>query len=420
MRERTRTDNEVPSTLSRQGYCWITTGNPLCPVTDKVDSYTKSRDYEAMFDVNNLDFAKLSAEGKIICSPMYQEKYTWKLDPTHGSIIWYQNGIPSERSSISWVTDLPITPILKRDDPGSAISDFLYPYESERSIALTKAWANVDESELLALASMGELPETLEWIVSLYRRGIGICKLFKAKRVKLAITQAVGNKDSISYADDVLNFWMEFRYAVRPLIFEMEQIIAAIESQAKPLRHTARGFHSVEESDTTTEEQYHANSTYSNTVALTVSRESNYRAGVLYQIGLTHNNWTEILGFDKPLESIYELTKLSFVLDWFFNVGDLLSSFTTSSNLTPLASWCVEDHVFKTMRGSTDINIHNISSPYSYSLESSYYGTLVETHHVKRRVISPSRAWYPSIKINLDWKKVVDLAAIARSIYRAF
>jgi hypothetical protein len=305
------------------------------------------------------------------------------------------------------------TPLLNSTDT-TAMDAFLEGFQSEREIAITAAWADVDQSEMLAYASIGELPETIRWVADCFRRLIKVLALFRARKVKLALKRQF--LKPVQMADALASFWLEMRYAVRPLMFEMEQLIASIQAETRPKRFTARGFHEVFDVSETSHEENIVHSKEYVTDTCVTSRSSSYRAGVLYEIGINEGNWIEVFGLDKPLESIYELTKLSFVLDWFLNVGNLLGSWTVSSNLTPRGSWLTENHtITKVITGSGS---RQNRANHTVTGEATDYGITKETHILKRRTISPDKPVYPHIDINLNVAKLVDLAAIARSIYR--
>lgn len=422
MRYRERYDTTSADTFDLQTFCY----KPAFPGTFTTVSYTDSLTYDVMCDENHPLFKQRSAEGEIIFGDMLQEEIhgtivkpiyaEFQWDATYDDNLTFRNGkhfgLNDQLSDI-----LKVTPHYRLDD---AYWDSWYDqFSSERAVAVTQAWANVDESEMLAWASIGEMPETLAWLASLYRRGIGVLALTKVRKLRLAKKRLAG-MSAVEYADALANFWLEFRYAMRPLVFEMEQLVEALQNKTKPPRRTARGYHDVEQEDSL-ETTIDLGNNYSVDRSGTLRRESTYRAGVLYNISTLHDNWMEILGLDKPLESIYELTKMSFVLDWFFNVGDLLSSYTTSANLTPLVSWVTEEHLWTHHSFYSGMIQDTSGNPdYDCVIRTPCDGEVYFTHRVKVRKQEPDKPVLPHIKINLDWAKVVDLAAIARSIYRAF
>lgn len=410
MRYREKYNDSTADVVYRGKYCV----EPSCPSVEKAISYIDSKTYIAMLDVNTPEFKRLSAEGQVINSPMIQEYYSGYVDPTYWTIFCSDPVGESGYDNPDWNEQL-LSPLLLSAEPETAVDDYLAAYETERNIAIAQAWANVDISEMQALASLGELPETIKWVGDLYRRGIGIFAMFKSRKVRLRKMKDLGNMSAVDYADAVANFWLEFRYAVRPLLFEMEQIVAALQAGIPSPRRTARGYHDKEVTDDDSGDSVVAY--YTVGYETEFSRESIYRAGVLYSIDALSTGWTEILGLDQPLESLWELTKLSFAIDWFLNVGDIISAHTTSGDLTPLASWIVEEHTFKYEIRRTDWD--SSEDGHTYDPTRSNLGKQGYTHVVKRRSINTTPPYIPAISINLDWLKLVDLAALARSIYRA-
>lgn len=422
MRYRERTNHITGETFDLWGFCYLNAHTPLCPVSDVTETYNDTFTYEAMWDVETPNFKQLSAAGEIINSKMVREEISAYVEPTFVNAVYECSWKPEDnfKSGYVQITDLLLNQgLLELTEWEQAVDDKLLAYQSERNVAIAQAWANVDESELLAWASIGEMPETYRWLVSLYRRGIKVLALFKGKKLRMQLRKDLGKMSPVEYADAISNFWLELRYALRPLLFEMEQLITALDSSSKPPRRTARGFYDIETNSDTTE-RVDTGARQSLERRARLKRESIYRAGILYEISDTDVNWVEVLGLDKPLESIWELTKLSFLIDWFLNVGDIISSHTTSVNLTPLASWIVEDHTFKTTYDYSGYERDQTGQNFQITSMIPTYGLQEATHRLVRRSIDLDKPWLPSIKINLDWAKIVDLAAIARSFYRAF
>jgi hypothetical protein len=139
--------------------------------------------------------------------------------------------------------------------------------------------------------------------------------------------------------DDLSNAWLEFRYAFRPLFFEMVQAVNAFERETgKALRKTARGYAedvSVQHSSGVVALSGWATAEYSRTLSL---RKSS-RAGVLYTVSSDANNALSVWGLDQPLESLWEIVPFSFIVDWFFNIGDIISSYSVNTALKPQGSW---------------------------------------------------------------------------------
>lgn len=418
LRFRSRGSDSTTDTVSFNDLCYIYGGTPVCPGESSDYNWEDAVWSEAMVDVDTPNFKALQANGNLIFSPMWKENFFQTRGVT--STNWrFTRSSPSQQilSEIGGAVGNAGGEQMLTSTDTSALDSFLAQYDSERDVAITAAWANVDESEMLALASLVELPETLRFIGSVLRRLVTLLGYFRTKKLKLAAKRLL--KRPRAYTDEMLNFWMELRYAVRPLAFELEQVINVLEFDGvKQHRHTARGFHSVNDVDASY--VYGLPLGESLTVScdayVTESRSSNYRAGVLYAISLEAGDVLSVLGLNKPLASIWEVTKLSFVLDWMFNVGDLIASWEPSVHLTPLGSWCTEEHTLKRVSSHMDASYSGAWE--TDELLSASYGKKVVTHRIERRVISPDKPVYPQLRINLDAAKIVDLVAIARQIYR--
>lgn len=369
------------------------------------------RSFSCMWDEVNTNFLKRRAAGELFNNPKYKvsyeltnEPYAYEASGTYlGQPCQMKKAFEVNGSGVSWPPFFADT---------IAIEEWLVQFEGERDVAIASAWANVDESELASLASLGEMPETVAWINSLLYRGIRLLKWFRKKQNLLKTLKGLTSKQRL---DAVSNLWLELRYAVRPLVFEMQAAVKALQKAIKEnTRKTARGLYRTETSEESSSVQV---CHQVNLDVLCVSqRHSEYRGGVLYSIDEDVNGILAIWGLDKPLEAIYELTFLSFVLDWFFNVGSIISAWEGQAGLTPLISWVSEKH--RIVCSAEGVGASPIPA---YASQVAKYGTLgfgkkqvVLT--VERRVPSPPRPIIPTLRVNLDVSKTLDLAFIGRNI----
>jgi hypothetical protein len=390
---------------------------PYCPVDNVQVPFVSRYHVRSMCDVVTENFKKQSAEGEVILNRLYAEEFIATRDQPHVSVQSNNNGDNGySRQGYTFSHDNDTGPWLTSCDP--FLLDYidlqLEAYEGERQIALAQAWANVDQSEMAMLASLGELPETLNWLKSLMSRLISVLRPLSSKKALLMALKPTKKKDA--HAADMLDYWMEFRYAVRPLIFEAEQLRCALAKKFDGnMRFTARGYNSASaKQDTSNSYVGSWISTYQEGY---VKRVSDYRAGVLYNFSTNVPSWISIFGLDQLIEAGWELTRLSFALDWIFNLGDILSSLTVPMACTPLGSWVTEYHEF---------TYHNVFDMQTYDPPDktlsdvvAHSGDLTITRKLKRRTINPELSYLPRMKINLSAAKLVDLAAIGRSICRS-
>lgn len=403
-----------------------------------------------MYDYVTSDFLKQRSAGVVVNNPMiscnHESSYsatTFYMKCLEGSIVndytgrFPQTGKEGEEGGVLPIPNL--TTEWNRFDS----------WQSYQDRAVTSSWANVDESEMAALASLGELPETLAWLTSILQRGVNTVSYLKrkknlaanertlskaakkerARRESLAKARKAQREEDLRKAgkspapnpstwdrvkDVGSDSWLEWRYAMRPLIFEAESALKALKTIVdKGLRKTARGFDST--SSTTTSE-------YTNTgmmevkVTRTVEKRYNCRAGVLYNISADINNLLAVWGFDQPLEAVYELTRFSFILDWFFNVGNVISSWSIAAGLTPLTSWFTEE-LFERTRDYVAVirPTWSLGTVTEFTYVPGHFTSVVLT---KRRVVNPPRTFIPKFKLKLDTSKLLDLATIGRSLLK--
>lgn len=387
--------------------------------TRTADSYIPLRKLKWMEDVVTPNWKKLMAAGHIINNPMV----TCDLTVNKALYVHHRVGTFNTTTTIdaTWKDEIPMPSgypwtSLTPDSVGIMLNN--ESYNDERMLAITKSWSEVQVSEIQALASLGEMPETIRWIASLLERALSIIRAVKGKNLKnLVKHQFHSKKDSI---DTVSNLWLELRYALRPLVFEMQQAVTALQTQVKKgSRQTARGYNRVQPVSTT----YGTKTLGACHVDLrtTIVRRSNYRAGVLYTIDENINGIMALWGIDQPLETVWELTPLSFILDWFFNVGDVISSWSYNAGLHPLTSFVTEHHEFICDVAVTGSVFRPAATGYVWTLnEVLEKGSSQQIVTIKRRVPNPSRSYLPTCKIKLDLAKITDLAAIGRTLINNF
>ena len=116
------------------------------------------------------------------------------------------------------------------------------------------------------------------------------------------------------------------------------------------------------------------------------------------------------------MESAWELVRWSFIADWFFSIGDVISSWSQSSGLTPLTSWVTLVHDTFIEKKCTSCTI---SDRNGYTWGGADYVHLGKSYGSIRRVWrvpSPSRTIIPRFDLKLNLGKILDLGAIGRGL----
>jgi len=387
---------------TNNGYHWNNTKN-----------YVSASESSQMRDVVTPNFHKKLNRGEIINNPKIYFKREFVEEAATTSFTHSGSGGGHGRMG-KYLSDIITMSSFtgELDD----IDDFLSEVVGiDVSVAVSKAWANVSVSEAAALASLGELPENIRWIASLLNRMVQTVRFFKSKKKRLQVLKKYSKPGAI--ADSLSDLWLEFRYAVRPIAFEMKQAITALQSEVnKGQRQTARGFDddsSYQNSgDTFLWGSSWSYADYQSTESYTLD----YRAGVLYDIENDINGLLALWGIDQPLEAIWELTPFSFMIDWIFNVGHVISSWSVNSKLHPLCSWVTvnyQSNVTASVTGST------LDTSGVITAMTGYTGSLIDKLLISRRFTEPSKPVFPSFNLKLDTAKILDLATIGRGLYRS-
>lgn len=371
---------------------------------------------EYMEDVVTPGFPFVRAAGGVITSPLHHRLLTVTNPPivsidvrkTYNS-FW--NGSDHEIGAI-WLGEyIPFA------ESGSSKPEFLglganSLTEMQRcsDIAVTSAHANIDESEMLALATMAEAGKTIDFL------GNTLVKVTRlARRARKLEFRRI--KESMSKSE-FRDRYMELRYAVRPLIFDVNGIIKALKKpQGTRLRRTYRGKDSTSlfNSDVLLSRPY-----FHGLAAVDVKRsvrwEVSARAGVLCDVDISA---LTAFGHEKIAESAWELVPFSFIVDWFANVGKTIGAWTPNAGVNQRASWVVTRQTsIMTNEVSNCRSVMydppNVISNYVRSGVSSYGQTM----KIVDRTPAPSLRIIPRLDINLSGYKLLDLGIILKGIFR--
>ena len=374
-----------------------------------------------MKDVVTLEFERLKNEGNLVFSPMYMQTLIYESRPV---IL----GINADLATIgpasgSWILQADMLPFsqgsmksLSFDD----MSDYIYAeFGSYRDLAVAQAFANVDQTDLLALASLGEAPESVAYIATLFRRLITLLRSFISRKTKLRLLREMKKLSPSEYADALSNLWLELRYALRPMVSEFSSALEAFKRELdREQRYTARGFHEVTTTSSETADFTELSNFVEGDIEVDVKYEA--RAGVLYTISVDTQSITTILGLDRPLESLWELVPGSFILDWIFNIGDILATWEQNASLIIQQSWVVETITVEKTYEATGVTPGAAWSSYtSLDIQLEDTGLTKAIWVVKCRTLTPDKPTFPGISVNLDVSKIIDLAAIARGLWKA-
>lgn len=186
-----------------------------------------------------------------------------------------------------------------------------YPVPSMDSAIITDAYAKANSGEWDVLTTMAELKGTLGYVLTALSRAANIISGAKRKANSL-ITRTGDNTSSL---------WLEYRYALLPIIFDLENIGDAARAASRQYAY----FQSTESpsiSDSIDAGDWHHDET------VTIRHRAYIRRAydpeqVLAQLGKSISA--------NPFVTGWELVPWSFVIDWFVNVGDYIAALSSPS-----------------------------------------------------------------------------------------
>jgi len=274
------------------------------------------------------------------------------------------------------------------------------------NLAVTKAHAHIDESEMLLLTSAYEAEKTVGFMVdtlgALYRL---------AKNARKGNFSAIAKGASPAQLAEI---WMNFRYGARPLYYDVQNAMAALEKKRAEIRKVYRGW--SEDSASVSDVIPGCGMHYETDVS--ISRKATYtvsaRAGVLCDVRI---DGLSPYGITKIPESIWEIIPFSFVIDWFCNVGDIIAALSPKAGVQQRASWVtVKEEITATnSSGSvTSTAPSEIWDVVNYSQSSMF--TYGRREIILERIKDPHVSAWPTVDFRLDAFKLTDLGIMLRQL----
>lgn len=252
----------------------------------------------------------------------------------------------------------------------------------------SKACQAIDEGSMEILATIGELRETVSY---LYKRLSTIGTILKAVKNR---DFSFFKKVNISKAD----LWLEARYAIRPLFYDVQSILAVLRSEGK-LRNTV-----AKKSSTSDESTSLRNFSFtSDNVSYVVKGQQMtqlFAQGGAYARLAMDLELAYRLGATNIASAAWELVPYSFIVDWFFSV----SSFIAGLNPNPV--YTVEAGFVSVSR--KDFFTGTIYGTYNGKTKAFGFSDAVQRHS---RIPYDNR-FNISLDINLNFHKFVDLCLI--------
>lgn len=336
---RVRTNGALtPSTVS---WNWWNTKDSI--PTPLSNTYAGRKGFvETMTDVVTPNFSKRVANGEVINSLMTKSsEYV-----VGGDAGWkFQNTVdPTKTYYGECFGDWCLSAYGKPYDPGqdSALLEHLV------SLAATAAWAAVEKPAVNGMAMLGEMHQTLNMLGDPVRSLTQF--LWKRAWADGDYQQARGRaQKSIALANLVSSSWLQYQYAWRPILMDIEEILKELQTQTFTPRKTARG----RETRTVDSTKKYVGAKAGINIDFTevVNTKYDVRATIYYETKVTPSKRFGLTWTDLP-DAAWELTPWSFVVDWFINVGDYIRAITPKPEVNILSACTSIERVTNVTRSS--------------------------------------------------------------------
>lgn len=193
--------------------------------------------------------------------------------------------------------------------------------------------------------------------------------------------------------------WLTYRYGIMPLIYDLEDMRKALDASLEPVRARERATQKI--SDSFSKETVFEYPGEKHVLRETTTYTHTVRGWALAEIRVQN-----AITLD-PIRTAYELTRLSFVLDWFVDYGTYLEA------LSPFANGDLVSGGYSIQTtAQREISFEMVSGP---GVTGSFAG-LYKTQSINNYVRNPRGPSLPGFNPQLNVKRVTDAAALAYSI----
>lgn len=409
--ERTRVEDNTMRPATWVSH-WYKTQSPT-PTPDPVSNYRVGT-WRSMDDIVTPRFKQISGKGGVVNNKMSSTFVSCEVQPggfnlripnTTTPPIYYDIGAITGAyflPNINSVTSIMSTCIASCEAQFGAM-----PNRSNLiGLASTAARSKIEQPAFTGLVSIGELRETLSYLRNPFKAGLKLADTLERESRRIA----KGKPSQV--ASDLASLYLEFRYAVRPMIFEVEKGLDALrrDTTFRPIRKTARAKEGDKVQASKVSTGVTSGINYTKTESF--SREIAVRCGFLYEDvvdpGLSAT-WGMRLS-DIPA-ALWELTPLSFVYDWFGNMGDFISAITPVGGLVHKGNWTTITTTNEYTLVHSNVSLVNWTTvsqtPCSMTLK-------VVNKERYPTVNLPSLEWRGFDKVTSDALKVLDLIGITK------
>lgn len=268
-----------------------------------------------------------------------------------------------------------------------------WSWGSEASLPFSSSVFGDKTSENVIMQAAGARQVSSAWDVLTFAAEIGqTVQMFRSLAGKLQ--QLLASKPVGTPWD----LWLEGRYGWRSLLFDINDITDALSKASRPKTTKTTAGQSVSWNVTTSSSNpFYSSSIATRTVTSSQSYTMNSRGSVVTRGAPPRFNV-------NPVKTAWEVTRLSFVLDWFINVGRAIDAtqfaLTTTDSTSGFGS-----------RIESNYSASIALQPATGWVKLADTGEIHVESYIERRAPS-SVPLIPLVSVNLDRFKVLDLVSL--------
>lgn len=294
---------------------------------------------------------------------------------------------------------------------------------------VTQLHARISSAPMKGLVTLGELRQTMGLVNSLGQRINRAGRFLKRaashpefrKASISGVAKALSKGNRIKTANKsvrrLAQQWLEYRYGIRQFYFDYQSSMKAIRSLNVPqrTRYSASETMSQTDEDTTSGPLWAPFET--SYLDRFVSRRVTVDAGALVEPKVVMGP-LQAYGMDEVFQAAWDLTRFSFVVDWFVNVGTKVAALSPKGDVNILATWVVvtdQINQYTEHRYTIKDNVvqGTLRETYDCSLDQCW---CEKTSTTTTRLRDPAVNPIPNWDINLNVGKIADLVSIVRTL----
>lgn len=279
-----------------------------------------------------------------------------------------------------------------------------------RNEALLKLYSEIGNAPMQLLVSAAEFHKS---VATIRRCLTAVWRNLK----RVHRTRRLLVKGSITAAS-AASVWLECRYGLRPIFYDVVAAIDAINAVCDGPRKRFNASVSVDDIDDSIASVQYAGQ-YAAKANKHAMAELTVRAGAIVEPRLLNrvvvNDAFGLNLHDIP-SSVWEVVPYSFIIDWFIQVGDFIAAWTPRADISILGSWV-------SIQQSTSVGLtaYEYQDKRSSSVTVNRYANSVNvagsiSSMETTRYANPSIPRFPARTIKVNASKYVDLLAIIYSM----